>query len=84
MVYLSDYKNKRVHAECVELLRCLKRSSRIALQLSQLRVQCGLRTSKRGLTALLGEVFESISSPELSGGRVKDMSELALAMLSRT
>lgn len=45
------------------LLRCLKRSSRMALQWSQLRVQWGRRTSNRGLTALLGDVEAEESLP---------------------
>lgn len=47
------------------LLRCLKRSSRMALQWSQLRVQWGRRTSSRGLTALRGDVDaeESLTHP---------------------
>lgn len=46
----------------------------MALQLSQFRVQCGLLTSRSGLTALLGEVDVPTSLPgEISAGSAKDM-----------
>lgn len=61
----------------------MKRSSSIALQWSQLSVQCGRRTSKSGLTALLGEVEVPTSRPFgfESFGKCNDIVPLVLLLL---